>query len=190
MHRAYATQAQEAFLDGHVAAFERLGGVPAVHVRYDNLKSAVSRVLVGRGRTESERWTLFRSHHAVDAFYCRPGVVGAHEKGGVEGAGGRFRRTHLVPVPQVTSIAELNARFAAFDDADDTRRVAHRVRTVRQDFALELPHLRPLPAERFETGLVLNPAGGQARPHHGPPVPLLGSRPAGRAPGPGRAAGE
>jgi len=59
VHPAYATRAQEAFLDGHVAAFERLGGVPTVHVRYDNLKSAVSRVLVGRDRTESERWTLF-----------------------------------------------------------------------------------------------------------------------------------
>ena len=96
VHRAYATQAREAFLDGHVAAFERLGGVPTVHVRYDNLKSAVSRVLVGRDRTESERWTLFRSHYGIDAFYCRPGVEGAHEKGGVEGEGGRFRRNHLV----------------------------------------------------------------------------------------------
>ena len=77
-------------------------------IRYDNLKSAVSRVLFGRNRVESERWVAFRSHYGFDAFYCQPGIDGAHEKGGVEGEGGRFRRTHLVPVPEVDSLAELN----------------------------------------------------------------------------------
>ena len=46
----------------------------------------------------SARWVRFRSHYGFDAFYCCPGGDGAHEKGGVEGEGGRFRRTHLVPV--------------------------------------------------------------------------------------------
>jgi hypothetical protein len=32
-----------------------------------------------------------------DPFYCLPGIEGAHEKGGVEGEVGRFRRTHLTP---------------------------------------------------------------------------------------------
>jgi hypothetical protein len=31
----------EAFLEGHVYAFGRLGGVPAEKIRYDNLTSAV-----------------------------------------------------------------------------------------------------------------------------------------------------
>ena len=65
VHRAFATQGQEAFLEGHVYAFEQLGGVPTVHIRYDNLKSAVSRVLLGRNRDESERWVAFRSHYRV-----------------------------------------------------------------------------------------------------------------------------
>jgi hypothetical protein len=42
-----------------------------------------------------------------DAFYCMPGLDGAHEKGGVEGEVGRFRRTHLSPMPAVDSLAEL-----------------------------------------------------------------------------------
>ena len=46
---------------------------------------------------ESARWTAFKSHFGFDAFYCHPGVEGAHEKGGVEGEGGRFRRNHLCP---------------------------------------------------------------------------------------------
>ena len=88
-------------MQGHVEAFAVLGGVPVRHVRYDNLKSAVSQVCFGRSRVESQRWTAFRSHYGFDAFYCMPGIEGAHEKGGVEHEGGRFRRTHLVPVPSL-----------------------------------------------------------------------------------------
>ena len=49
----------------------------------------------------------------LDAFYCQPGIEGAHEKGGVEGQVGYFRRNYLVPVPDVDSLAELNARIDA-----------------------------------------------------------------------------
>jgi transposase len=56
VHLAYANQAQESFLDGHVRAFELLGGVPAGMIRYDNLKPAVVRVLLGRERWENERF--------------------------------------------------------------------------------------------------------------------------------------
>jgi transposase len=157
VHRAFPSQGQEAFLEGHQYAFEVLGGVPAGQIRYDNLKSAVSRVLFGRNRTESQRWIAFRSHYGIDPFYCIPGPQGAHEKGGVEGEVGRFRRAHLVPVPRVGSLAELNERIAAADLADDGRHVEHRVRTVGQGFALERGLLRPLPAERFATSLELRP---------------------------------
>lgn len=92
VHRVFATQSQEAFLEGHLAAFDEFGGIPTGHIRYDNLKSAVSRVLFGdRGRIENQRWVLFRSHQGFEAFYCIPGIAGAHEKGGVEGEGGRSR---------------------------------------------------------------------------------------------------
>ena len=47
IHRAYATASQEAFLDGHRYAFEQLGGLPTVHIRYDNLKAAVSQGVGG-----------------------------------------------------------------------------------------------------------------------------------------------
>jgi len=158
VHRVYATQSQEAFLEGHLEAFDEFGGVPTGHIRYDNLKSAVTRVLFGdRGRIENQRWVLFRSHQGFEAFYCIPGVAGAHEKGGVEGEGGRFRRNHLVPVPKVTSLTELNEQLARADRDDDDRRIGHRIRTVGEDFAVEQPLLRALPAERFEPGLLLEP---------------------------------
>ena len=135
-----------------------LGGVPAGQVRYDNLTAAVWRVLLrGRAREENPRWTAFRSHYRLEAFYCLPGIEGAHEKGGVEGEVGYFRRNYLVPVPEVASLEELNARIAGAEQAEDGRRIGSRIRTIGQDFEAEAPLLAPLPDEPFETGLVLTP---------------------------------
>lgn len=147
--RAYLNEAQEAFLDGHVRAFGHFGGVPR-RIRYDNLKAAVTRVLKGRDRIESERFVALRSHYGFDSFFCRPGLQGSHEKGGVEGEVGRFRRRHLVPVPHVASMAELNELLAAGAERDDLRFVAGRRMTVAEHFALEADTLRPLPAEPFD----------------------------------------
>jgi hypothetical protein len=156
-HRASLTQGQEAFLEGQVYAFERLGGVPLGKIRYDNLNSAVKQVLFGRSRQENERWVAFRSHYGFDAFYCQPGHPGSHEKGGVEGEGGRFRRNHCVPMPVVDSIEELNALLEEWDDADDRRRVGNRTNSVGADWAFERELLRPLAVEPFDTALTLTP---------------------------------
>ncbi len=157
VHRVYATQGQEAFFEGHVSAVDVLGGVPVEHIRYDNLKPAVSRVCFGRNRLESDRFVLLRSHYGFDAFYCQPGREGVHEKGGVEGEVGRFRRQHLTPVPKVASLAELNTRLVAIDEAEDARRIESRASTVGCDFAAERAVLRPAPAEPFDPGLALTP---------------------------------
>jgi transposase len=153
-HVAFTTQGQEAFLQGHVLAFNHFGGVPA-RIRYDNLKPAVIKVLKGRNRTESDRFVALRSHYGYDSFFCRPGKDGAHEKGGVEGDIGRFRRRHLVPVPDAGSLAELNRLIAAGDLLDDTRVITGRPCTVAEAFAAELPTLQPLPTEVFDPALIL-----------------------------------
>jgi hypothetical protein len=85
-----------------------------------------------------------------DTFFCRPGVEGAHEKGGVEGEIGRFRRRHLVPVPKSASLAELNALIAAGDAVDDSRVITGRTVTVGAAFAVEAPTLNPLPTNAFD----------------------------------------
>ncbi|MFB8000444.1 IS21 family transposase [Streptomyces sp. NPDC056002] len=157
VHRVYASQAQESFMEGHVEAFNVLGGVPSRHIRYDNLKPAVNRVLTGRSRVESERWTSFRSHYGFDAFYCIPGQEGAHEKGGVEQEGGRFRRTHLVPVPDVASLEALNDRLREIDAEEDERMLSGRLTSVGFNFVSETDLLLPLPFEEFECGITLTP---------------------------------
>ncbi|MGW3245492.1 hypothetical protein [Streptomyces sp. NPDC001070] len=86
VHRVLASCGQEAFFEGHVHALRTLGGVPRSKVRYDNLKAAVPRVLgLSPARVEADRWIAFKSHYGIKSFHCRPGVEGAHEKGGVEG---------------------------------------------------------------------------------------------------------
>jgi transposase len=154
-HRVYANEAQEVFLDGHVLAFEHFGGVPR-RVRYDNLKPAVTSVLRGRSRLESARFVALRSHYGFDSFFCIPGIEGAHEKGGVEGEVGRFRRRHLVPVPKVMSLSELNELVAKSDEKDDARHVLGRHDSIGEHFAHEHPYLKVLPVERFDTMLVLS----------------------------------
>ncbi|WP_060715053.1 Mu transposase domain-containing protein [Pseudonocardia sp. HH130629-09] len=155
VHVAFANQGQEAFLEGHARAFAALGGVPE-RVRYDNLKAAVSRVLQGRNREEAERFVALRSHYGFDSFFCRPGVAGAHEKGGVEGEIGRFRRRHLVPVPHVASLGELNMLIAEAERTDDDERhLPGRQLDIATEFATERAALHELPVEVFETGLTL-----------------------------------
>lgn len=158
VHRVSATAGQEAFFEGHAHAFRVLGGVPVGKIRYDNLKSAVDRVIgFSRLRVETDRWTVFRSHYGINAFYCQPGLQGAHEKGGVEGQVGWYRRNHLVPVPAVDSIAQLNAMIDVWDVEDERRRIGSRPYTVGEYFATEQPLLNPLPEDSFETGRWFDP---------------------------------
>jgi hypothetical protein len=124
-------------------------------VRYDNLGPAVVRVLRGRDRAESERFIALRSHYGFDSFFCVPGRDGAHEKGGVEGEIGRFRRRHLLPVPAVASLAVLNQLIAAGDLVDDGRVIAGRPVTIAAAFADEQPDMGPLPAEPFDPARLL-----------------------------------
>jgi hypothetical protein len=154
IHVAFGSEGQEAFLEGHVTAFARLGGVPA-RIRYDNARALVARVLRGRDRVETERFIALRSHYGFESSYCEPGEKGAHEKGGIEGEVGRQRRRFFVPVPRVKSLADLNRRLEAADRADLTRHIGSRRSTVGQDGETDRAALRPLPAEPFDPARIV-----------------------------------
>jgi transposase len=104
---AFERQTQQAFLEAHVDAFRFFGGV-FEQVRYENLRSAVKQVLRGGRRVEQDRFVALRSHYLYESVFTLLGRQGAHEKGSVEGELGRLRRSHLVPVPKVASLRELN----------------------------------------------------------------------------------
>ncbi len=147
--QASLVETQQAFLELHVQAFEWFGGVFA-KIKFDNLKSAVKRVLKGRRRVESDRFVALRSHYLFASQFTTPGLEGAHEKGGVEGEVGRRRRNHLVPVPELRDLAELNALLLAGCEQDLGRRIDGRLLTVGEAWATERPVLLPLPAEAFD----------------------------------------
>jgi len=90
-----------------------------------------------------------------DSFFCLPGKEGAHEKGGVEGEIGRFRRRHLVPVPSVASLAALNQLIAAAGMVDDGRVITGRPVTIAAAFAAEQLAMLPLAADPFDPARLL-----------------------------------
>jgi len=147
--QASLVETQQAFLELHVEAFDWFGGV-FERIRFDNLTSAVKQVLRGRRRVETDRFVALRSHYLFESQFTTPGIEGAHEKGGVEGEVGRFRRNHLVPVPAVASLGELNALLLAGCEADLSRRIVGRQVTVGEAWQLERPLLRALPGEPFD----------------------------------------
>jgi len=154
-HRAYYHAAQQAFLEAHESAFGYFGGVFR-RLRYDNLKSAVKKILRGHQREETERLIAFRSHWGFETEFCNP--ARGNEKGGVEGEVGYFRRNHLVPVPRVESLEELNQLLLAGCRADEQRRIAGKPHPVGEALRIEREHLLPLAAEGFELAETSFPA--------------------------------
>ena len=146
-HRAYYHATQQAFLEAHELGFRYFGGVFR-RLRYDNLKSAVRKILRGHQREETERFIAFRSHWGFQAEFCNP--ARGNEKGGVEGEAGYFRRNHLVPVPQGKDLEELNALLREACQADEQRRIAGKPQAVGEAVAIEREHLLPLAEEGFD----------------------------------------
>jgi transposase len=158
-HRAYLRATQQAFLEAHELAFHYFGGV-FCRLRYDNLSSAVKKILRGYERELTARFIAFRSHWQYQADFCTPGE--GHEKGGVEGEGGYFRRNHWVPIPAARDLAELNAKLLNDCHNDESRIIAGRTETVGALLLTEKQHLRPLPVENFELAEVSFPKVDQA----------------------------
>ena len=126
-------------------------------MRYDNLGSAVKQVLKGRRRVETDRFVALRSHFMFESQFTLVGLQGAHEKGGIEGEVGRFRRRHLVPVPDVVSLADLNARLRAGCEQDLARRITGHPDSVGEALARERPLLRCLPGEPLQIAEQVTP---------------------------------
>jgi len=162
-HRAYPHATQQAFLEAHEVAFRWFGGVFRT-LRFDNLASAVKKILRGHQREQAARFIAFRSHWGFQAEFCTPGE--GHEKGGVEGEGGQYRRNHLVPVPQVRSLEELNRLLESESAQEQGRLINGRSLTIGAAMLAERDHLLPLAAEGFDLAAVHFPhvdAGGCVR---------------------------
>jgi len=140
--RCYPCERQQAFFDGHIQAFAFFGGVFPVLI-YDNLTTAVQKVLRGKKRVLQESYDKFRGYYNFIPRFCNPGQ--GHEKGGVEGLVGYARRNYMVPVPEAESLEELNKKLLQDCLSYGDHRIAGRERTVKELYEAEKKHLIILP---------------------------------------------
>lgn len=136
--RAYPFEKQEAFFDGHMCCFEFMNGIP-YRITYDNLKTAVKKVLQGSNREEQEQFIALRTHYLYESSFCRP--ARGNEKGGVENAGKEAVRKFFVPYPDVNSFEELNEYL---------HEECVKLLEKNPKWEAEKAALRPLPSARFD----------------------------------------
>ena len=79
--RAYRLQTHEMLFDALAEAFRVLGGVPRRGI-FDNMRTAVDRIGVGKARQVNARFTAMASHYLFEPTFCSP--ASGWEKGQVE----------------------------------------------------------------------------------------------------------
>jgi transposase len=104
--RAYSRASQEMVFDAHVRAFDFFKGACTRGI-YDNMKTAVESVFVGKGRQFNRRFLQMCGHYLVEPTACTPAA--GWEKGQVENQVGNLRERLFTPRLRVASYAELNA---------------------------------------------------------------------------------
>jgi hypothetical protein len=140
---AFEHMAQEAFFAGHAHAFAFFGGVPRT-LTYDNLKTAVTRILQGRNRLENERFVAFRSAYLFDSRFCNPAK--GNEKGRVENMVKFTEHNLFTPVPSVRSLDELNGLLKERCLKYQVHTQARQSQSVGERMDEERKHWLPLPA--------------------------------------------
>jgi transposase len=146
--RAYPRETQEMVFDAHDRGFAFFKGTCTRGI-YDNMKTAVDTIFVGRDRLYNRRFAQMCGHYLVDPVACTP--ASGWEKGQVENQVGLVRERFFTPRLRVKSYDELNGLLL---DRCITYAKAHRhpelrEQTIWQVFEAERPSLVPY-AGRFD----------------------------------------
>src|SRR5260221_181621 len=138
--RAYPRESQEMVFDAHDRAFALFKGACTRGI-YDNMKTAVETIFVGRERAYNRRFVQMCGHYLVEPVACTP--ASGWEKGQVENQVGLVRERFFTPRLRVKSYEELNAwlmdQTIAYAKAH--RHPELRDRTVWEAFEAERPSL-------------------------------------------------
>ena len=108
--------------------FEYIGGVPA-RIRFDNMSTAVAKVLDGTERELTDGFTRFMLHYRFKADFCNP--ASGNEKGNVENKVGYIRRNALVPIPTIISFDEWGKHLLEWCEKDAQRKHYQRYATIQ-----------------------------------------------------------
>lgn len=140
--RAYPRESQEMVFDAHDRAFAFFKGACTRGI-YDNMKTAVDTILVGKERAYNRRFLQMCSHYLVDPVACTP--ASGWEKGQVENQVGLVRERFFTPRLRVKSYDELNGLLLdrCVAHAKAYRHPEMRERTVWEMFEAERPSLVP-----------------------------------------------
>lgn len=145
--RAYERQNQESLFDGHVHAFDYFEGVPR-RLAYDNMKTAVVSVGRGRERRLTEKFCQLKSHYLFESRFCN--VRSPNEKGHVENLVKHCQRKFMTPLPEVSSLEELNAHLMSELERDLGRTRGRSSKSIGELFNEERDYFLPLPVNAFE----------------------------------------
>ena len=104
--RAYPRESQEMVFDAHDRAFAFFGGACQRGI-YDNMKTAVDAIFVGRERQYNRRFQQMCGHYLVEPVACTP--ASGWEKGQVENQVGLVRERFFTPRLRFKSYDEMNA---------------------------------------------------------------------------------
>jgi transposase len=104
--RAYPLQTHEMLFDALTQAFGVLGGVPRRGI-FDNMKTAVDRIGLGKARQVNARFAAMSSHYLFEPEFCNP--ASGWEKGQVEKNVQDARRRLWQPLPSFPDLDALNA---------------------------------------------------------------------------------
>jgi transposase len=141
--RAYPRETQEMVFDAHNRAFAFFKGTCTRGI-YDNMKTAVDAVFLGKDRQYNRRFQRMCGHFLVEPVACTP--ASGWEKGQVENQVGLVRERFFTPRLRVASYDELNGllldRCIAYARAHKHPELTDR--TVWQAFEAERPHLVPI----------------------------------------------
>lgn len=142
----------ECLLEGLVAMFEYIGGVPT-EIWFDNTRTIVTDIIRGGGRHMTERFLRFSEHYRFTPVFMNPDA--GWEKGNVENKVGYLRRNELVPVPKFDSLKEANRRLLHNCDIDMEKEHYDSADgiSIRELFEEDRHALLPLPAVPFNTAL-------------------------------------
>jgi transposase len=140
--RAYPRETQEMVFDAHDRGFAFFKGACTRGI-YDNMKTAVDTIFVGRERAYNRRFAQMCSHYLIDPVACTP--ASGWEKGQVENQVGLVRERFFTPRLRVKSFDELNTWLVehCIKYARAHRHPEVRDRTIWEQFEAERPSLVP-----------------------------------------------
>lgn len=142
----------ECLLEGLVAIFEHIGGVPT-EIWFDNTRTIVTEIIKGGGREVTERFKRFTEHYRFKPVFMNS--YAGWEKGSVENKVGYLRRNELVPVPKFGSLLTKNVELLGACDKDMEREHYDddSKRFISELFLKDKAAFLPLPSVPFNTSL-------------------------------------